>query len=1200
MSVALTALSQTTSLRPAILASLGKAPWAIADQMLISATNFITVILLARGFSQASLGSFTLVYSALLFVNSIQAGLVTQPHNILGATRRGDDYARYTTSTALFQLLMATAAAMLALLAWMIARLVAWDAAPLLLALAPAIVAWQLQEFSRRVLYTEGRVGAALANDLLSYGGQAFAIAALWHQSRLTGALALYVIAASSAIGALFGLWQIRSALTGRVDACVVRENWHFGKWVAGGEIFGHWLSAQLFVYLAAGVLGTAAAGVLRAVHTVFGPSRVLADVFCTMLPIRFARTLADGGKAALHSQLKAAYLAAIPLLGGYCLLVAVAARPILYFLYGEKYLGSSSVLALYALSAFISYMTMIVGAALRATRLTRQVFMTQVAASLIAFPIGWFMIVPFGIHGTVLGMIVSYLAMVLLLSGTYRRQRATHQTPSPIATSPEPFPAASSAPAPMFAEPEQVAGPGLMMMRIFQLLDEASIPYCVLHGYNTYPHSIPSDVDCMIPADVLPHRLGSLLHENRVRTGAQIVQWVHEDSHYVVLAGRNPDGSPCFLQLDISPSYELANRVFYNSDEILQGRRRHGGFWIPSPSAEFGCTVIRRIVKSSLARKHERTLSNLYHQDPAACDQQLVRFWPPESADLINSAAVSGDWTQVQDNLPRLRRQLLTRFAIRHPLSFLSTGLARNARRFKRWAWPIHGLSVVFLGPDGAGKSSVVRAVRQDLAPAFFSTTSRSFPPALLNRGSGANISPHAEPPRSWLSSIIRAILYWFVYHTIGYLFTTRKDLARFWLVLHDRHLIDTLVDPRRYRYSGPMPLLRLICSVIPKPDLVILLDAPPELIQSRKQELPLDETTRQREAYWRLVTRMPNGQTIDAAQPLGQVVADVDDLIIRHLAHRAARQLALKLDGRPHCAVARVLQQFLPAPIDDNCIIEQLGRGDQADVFVIRYPDARRLFLEHRELVIKLYRATSPNGATLAQQEYDSLRRLNAQLDGKSFHGWTIHCPLPLHKCERPLALVMTKVPGRSFNHLLNTEAAADTLHSAGQAAIHAMRQYWSAEGQIYGDLDFNNILCDPPTAGLSFVDPGMPESTYLCPGVARNWFPASRDLAYMLFDVAASLKASMANPLARRRQKRFVEANLSTFIAGIGPASARQSLLEEIHACTRVHVRRINLSWSPVGLFRFIVRRNASRCVRNIVRRLKAGAQDQFHGV
>ena len=188
LSSAQTVWAEPMAKRTRFVSALGGAPWAVADQMAISAANFVMVVLLARGLSQADFGGFTLVYSVLLFANSLQSGLVTQPHNILGATRRGTDYLRFTTSTAVSQLVLAALVSALGMAAWVLAVLVGWDAAPLLLAMAPAMAAWQLQEFVRRVLYTEGRLAAALANDLVSYGGLVMALLLLRRLGVLTGA----------------------------------------------------------------------------------------------------------------------------------------------------------------------------------------------------------------------------------------------------------------------------------------------------------------------------------------------------------------------------------------------------------------------------------------------------------------------------------------------------------------------------------------------------------------------------------------------------------------------------------------------------------------------------------------------------------------------------------------------------------------------------------------------------------------------------------------------------------------------------------------------------------------------------------------------------------------------------------------------------------------------------------------------------
>jgi thymidylate kinase len=442
-----------------------------------------------------------------------------------------------------------------------------------------------------------------------------------------------------------------------------------------------------------------------------------------------------------------------------------------------------------------------------------------------------------------------------------------------------------------------QPEGPGRILLGVFETLERAGISYCVLHGYESYPQRIKSDVDCMISAKVLPGQLLALFHRNRVRIGAEVVHYRNYRGHYVVLAGKNADASPCFLHLDLRVDYELDDRHFYAGDEVLQSRRRHDQFWVPATSVEFSCYLARKIAKRYLDEEQGQKLTHLYHQDAAGCRQQMARFWGTNSMALLLSAASSGNWNPVRNSLGRLSSEVLRRATLRRPLRLFDSWLGRMSGRAKRFCRPDSGLDVIFLGPDGAGKSSVIQAVSQQLAGAFPRTTRYSFPPALLRRlhrnSAGPDRKPHASPPRSFLSSVSRALFYWFVYHTLGYYATVHVALARSALVLHDRHLVDAIVDPRRYRYAGPSWLLRLIWRLVPKPDLVILLDASPEVLQARKQDVPFAETARQRAAYVALVGTMRNGHVVDAARPLRQVVEEVNDIILQHLASRIARRL-------------------------------------------------------------------------------------------------------------------------------------------------------------------------------------------------------------------------------------------------------------------------------------------------------------------
>src|SRR6185312_3295873 len=133
-----------------------------------------------------------------------------------------------------------------------------------------------------------------------------------------------------------------------------------------------------------------------------------------------------------------------------------------------------------------------------------------------------------------------------------------------------------------------------------------------VTHGYEGYPQRIKSDVDCIVSAEVRPRQLAALMHDNRTRIGAEVVR---VRGGYFVLAVRDADRPPLFLELDFSANYQLGDLVFVTGELVLDSRRRHQRFWVPAPSVEFGCYLIRRVVKSSLNDEQGRRLSALYQE---------------------------------------------------------------------------------------------------------------------------------------------------------------------------------------------------------------------------------------------------------------------------------------------------------------------------------------------------------------------------------------------------------------------------------------------------------------------------------------------------------------------------------------------------------------------------------------------------------
>ena len=424
------------------------------------------------------------------------------------------------------------------------------------------------------------------------------------------------------------------------------------------------------------------------------------------------------------------------------------------------------------------------------------------------------------------------------------------------------------------------------MLSEVFRCLDIARIRWAVPHGHEGLLDNVTSDVDLIVDGSALPRKLAHLLEEHSESIGGAIVQWLADGAHYIVLADRSGP-TPVLLQLHITSDFEQANRIFYSGDELLSARQRDERLWILPEHLEFGCILCNRVAKGLIDDHRARRLSALYQQSPLACERQVSRFFKPANAVTIVLAAQRGDWSAVRGELPKLRIEMLELVRRRDRLGVLTRRISSLGRRIARWTRPPCGVHVVFLGPDGVGKSTVIAAVQEDLSPAFLKTEYHTFAPSLLPAKMQQKPSPHAKPPRGKLASLYKAG-WWTVCYTLGYMMTIHPARARSAFVLNHRYLLDAIVDRKRYRYSGPVWILKLIAKIAPSADLVLLLDAPPEQIWRRKKEVTLEETTRQEREYRAVVEPLSNGHIIDASVEIAQTVSSAEGVILDFMRQR------------------------------------------------------------------------------------------------------------------------------------------------------------------------------------------------------------------------------------------------------------------------------------------------------------------------
>jgi len=434
---------------------------------------------------------------------------------------------------------------------------------------------------------------------------------------------------------------------------------------------------------------------------------------------------------------------------------------------------------------------------------------------------------------------------------------------------------------------------------RLLAFLTKRRIEYCVVGDVRRLPAEIDSDIDIVIDPRSLRHLPADLL-DFCVGNELQIVQCLrHEvDAYYFVVSWPDEHGRSNFLQLDFCGDYCRDGACFLTAKELLGGRiealASNGtpkGFYVPSPPRAFVYYLLKRIDKQSLDGRHGAFLNAEWRRNPLAAFGEVQRFWTVRHARLIGDAAETGCWSAVRAELPELRRALRTR--VRRPYHSRLSELARKARRVLQPT----GVFVAFVGPDGSGKSTLAEVVMQDLAAAFRRTGSFHFRPNLGRHPSADQVvtDPHGEIPRGPAGSVAKAA-YYLCDYVFGYLWQVRPQLVRSTLLVFDRYSVDFEVDPKRFRYAGPGSIPRLVRRLAPRPDLVILLDAPADVLWARKPELPRDEFSRIAELYRRVVSSLPNGHVIDATQPIHEVAASVEAMVLAHMAARTRQRMGAR----------------------------------------------------------------------------------------------------------------------------------------------------------------------------------------------------------------------------------------------------------------------------------------------------------------
>lgn len=332
--------------------------WSVADQMVISGCNFFLAILLARSLGITGFGAFAVAQGYLFYSQAIMLPLVAWPlMSVVPAVASEIERRRLLSAFFGYAVLVAVTSAVLVSLGALIVgkAVVALSIEPLLVPLAIALMAYQLQDFLRRALIAVGENRAAFLADCFTYGGLFLTLFAVSVARDLNAKTALWAMAAFYIVPVPAIMWMLKVRPDITAAGNLLKKHARLSRDLFLSSQL-QWIASSGVVLIGAGVVGQAAAGVIRVIQSALGPINVVLQWMENVIPVRSAQLYGNGGRGALGRFLVRCsglgIMAALPALT----VIAWLGNAFLGVLYGSEYVPFAPLLLLQAVYYLLGY----------------------------------------------------------------------------------------------------------------------------------------------------------------------------------------------------------------------------------------------------------------------------------------------------------------------------------------------------------------------------------------------------------------------------------------------------------------------------------------------------------------------------------------------------------------------------------------------------------------------------------------------------------------------------------------------------------------------------------------------------------------------------------------------------------------------------------------------------------------------------
>ena len=428
-------------------------------------------------------------------------------------------------------------------------------------------------------------------------------------------------------------------------------------------------------------------------------------------------------------------------------------------------------------------------------------------------------------------------------------------------------------------------------LMTLFSELRRKDVPYVVLRNHMGFPQ-IPVDTD--IDILISPKDEGRYKEAFKFVAQKHNVAIVRERRNVHVLAffvyQKQPERMA--LWIDAFTSFTSKGLKWADAGVALKARQENEqGIYVMQKGMEGASLLLKEILANRpVKEKYFDSIMRYANQDSDSFLELLLLHINPALAKTIHGYACKGEWKDALKKGGKWRRSIFFTNLLRGPVKTVAYFMSFVIQSVLEKIKPQGGLIIACIGPDGAGKSTLCKALKNRLKDypfrkiKMYHGTFGLFPElqqlrsAILFRRTQKDslLAVYNLPSQnSGLRSFIH-LLYYGIEGIVAWPLVFWGNM-RGDVFLFDRYFYDFAIPGKNKL------LFKILYNIIPRPHAVFLLVSSPEEIYRRKPEIPVEEIQKQFLAFQsEQFRRIAHPQEVRIEKDPKEIAADIEEKIV------------------------------------------------------------------------------------------------------------------------------------------------------------------------------------------------------------------------------------------------------------------------------------------------------------------------------